>query len=98
MRTVADETAGRDKLAAIVNRRNFLVCGQHNDLMGTTGEEWIGTDDEDDATLCEHGESVVNFLFAAGVQDADLVSALLGRRLHVPQVKLRFRSLRIHQV
>src|SRR5690349_11339136 len=46
MRTIADEATGRDKLATIVNRRNFVICRQHDDLMRTANKEWIGADDE----------------------------------------------------
>jgi hypothetical protein len=29
VRTVTDEATGCDKLAAIINYRNFLICRQH---------------------------------------------------------------------
>jgi hypothetical protein len=58
---------GRSDGFAPANRRNFVVCRQHDDLMRTASEEWIGADDERTAALGERGESIVDIAFAAGV-------------------------------
>ena len=65
MRTVADEATGCDKLAAIVNRRNFVVCGQHDYLMKAADEERIGADDERAAALGKRRESIVDVELSA---------------------------------
>ena len=44
--SVADETAGRDKLAEEVHGRQRMVLGQRNDAISTCEEEWVGGHDE----------------------------------------------------
>src|ERR1700737_982134 len=67
VRAIANKATSRDKLAPIVNRRNFVVRRQHNDLMKTADKEWIGTDDERTAALSKRGENIVDIAFAAGI-------------------------------
>src|SRR5262249_45449630 len=79
VRTVADEAAGLDKFPTIVNRGNFVMGREHDDLLKATDEEWIGADDERATALPKHGESVVYIALATSIEDTDRQSALTRR-------------------
>src|SRR5215468_9276204 len=81
---VGDEPPGRNVFAPIINRGNFEVCRQHDNLMKSAEEEWVCAYNECPASvLGERSESIIDVTFAAGVKDHELLSKVARRRLHV---------------
>ena len=84
MCAVGDESPGRNIFSPIINRGNFEVCRQHDNLVKSDEEEWVCAYNECAAlVLGERSESIIDVTFAAGVKDHELLSKVARRRLHV---------------
>src|SRR5262249_49355755 len=94
--SVACQTASRDVLAGIVDRRKRMARGQPDEMKALTLEEWIVADEERPRSfLNEGGKGPFDFDFAAGVEDVDLLADSTRRRLQVSRPGLGIWVVRV---
>ena len=97
-RSIADQAAGRDEFAPLVDRRNGMACCQRHKLLAPADEERVAADDERAGLqLDEGGEGGVDLAFGASLQDLELHPLRARRFLHVSDHALGNRIVRVHE-
>ena len=97
-RAIAHQTASSGELAVVINGGDFVACRQGSELIAAAGEERIGNDDEGAGPLLHDiCKGYFKIAFAAGVNDAELLSEQAGCFANISKPPFGARRVRIHE-